>query len=92
MFFPNISVMGFHYKRLSQHARLGRQPGWECRGKIGTLAPGSAADVAVFRRIERQSRHLDTQGDLFMANQLLVPQMTVLNGKIVYRQIDFGTL
>ena len=62
------------------------------QGKIGTLAPGSAADVAVFRRIERQSRHLDTQGDLFMANQLLVPQMTVLNGKIVYRQIDFGTL
>ena len=61
------------------------------QGKTGTLAPGVVADIAVFRKIERQSRHLDTQGNLYMADQLLVPQLTVLNGKIAYRQIDFGT-
>lgn len=61
------------------------------RGKLGTLTPGAVADVAVFRLIERPTRHLDTSGKIFVGNQLLVPQMTVLGGKIVYRHIEFDT-
>lgn len=61
------------------------------QGELGTLAPGALADLAIFRLVERQTRHLDTQGNLFMADKLLVPQLTVLNGKITYCQIDFGT-
>ena len=61
------------------------------KGVLGTLAPGALADVAVFRRVQRPTRFKDTPGDIFVGDQLLISQMTVLGGKIVYRQIDFGT-
>ena len=60
-------------------------------GQIGTLADGAVADVAVLRPIRRQTRFVDTLGDTFVGDQLLVPQMTVAGGRIVYRQIDFAT-
>jgi dihydroorotase len=61
------------------------------RGKLGTLAPGALADIAVFRQIRRPTRFVDITGESFVGEQLLVPQMTVLGGRVVYRQIDFGT-
>jgi predicted amidohydrolase len=64
---------------------LGRQ------GQLGTFAPGAVADIAVLRPIRRPTRFRDTQGEVFMGEQLLVPQLTVLGGRIVYRQVDFAT-
>jgi predicted amidohydrolase len=61
------------------------------KGVLGTLAPGAAADVAVFRHRRRPTRFKDTLGEIFTGDQLLIPQMTVLGGRIVYRQIDFDT-
>jgi dihydroorotase len=49
------------------------------------------ADIAVLRPVRRPTRFLDTTGEVFVGEQLLVPQMTVLGGRIVYRQIDFAT-
>lgn len=61
------------------------------QGQLGTLAPGALADVAVLRPIRRPTRFRDTPGEIFIGEQLLVPQMTVLGGRIVYRQVDFAT-
>jgi predicted amidohydrolase len=60
------------------------------QGKLGTLAPGALADVAIFRRTKKQPVVTrDVLGDSFTVDDWLVPQMTILNGRIVYRQIDF---
>ncbi len=60
-------------------------------GNIGTLAPGALADIAIFRLSKRKTQFIDHRGEGFPGEILLIPQMTVLGGRIVYRQIDFGT-
>jgi len=58
--------------------------------KLGTLAPGAFADVAIFRRQRKQPLVVrDDAGDSMTVDDWLIPQMTILDGKIVYRQIDF---
>jgi predicted amidohydrolase len=59
------------------------------KGKLGTLAPGALADVAIFRATKKELKMTDVAGNTFTGNHVLVPQMTVLDGKIAYRQIDF---
>jgi len=55
----------------------------------GTLNDGAAADIAVFRIKEKNVNFLDSLGDVFPGSRLLIPQLTVKNGIIVYRQVDF---
>ena len=57
--------------------------------KIGTLTPGSQADVAVFKILERPVHFDDLAGNTFEGDRLFVPQMTVKAGRIMYRQIEF---
>jgi dihydroorotase len=60
------------------------------QGEIGTLAPGALADIAIFRRVKKQAVIAsDDHGNQVTLDDWLVPQMTALDGKIVYRQIDF---
>jgi predicted amidohydrolase len=61
------------------------------QGQIGTLSPGAMADIAILKPIQRPTHFRDTPGEIFIGEQLLVPQMTVLGGQIVYRQVDFAT-
>lgn len=58
-------------------------------GVLGTLAPGAQADVAVFALRERSIRMTNLAGEEMTVRHLLVPQMTVSRGDIVYRQVDF---
>ncbi|MDR3592484.1 MAG: metallo-dependent hydrolase [Negativicutes bacterium] len=58
-------------------------------GKLGTLATGAFADVAIFQLTDTPFRYTNRMGETFCGNQLLVPKMTILNGKIMFRQIDF---
>lgn len=58
-------------------------------GKIGTLAPGAYGDVAVFKLKESSIELQDVFGEALKCKQLLVPQMTILKGKIVYRSLEF---
>ncbi|MPM89482.1 Deacetylase [bioreactor metagenome] len=57
--------------------------------KMGTLAEGAWADIAVFRVEEKEREFLDTHGNALSGSCLLVPQMTVKRGMIVYRQSEF---
>lgn len=56
---------------------------------IGTLAPGACADVAILRQVDRQVEFSDTSGERREGQALLVPQMTVRAGRVLFRQIDF---
>lgn len=59
------------------------------RGRIGTLAPGACADVAVMRLKERSVTYRDFSGAEWTAGQVFVPQMTIADGSIVFCQTDF---
>jgi dihydroorotase len=59
------------------------------KGKLGTLSPGALADVAIFRLGNKRLEVKDILGDSITGENVLVPQMTILDGRIAYRQIDF---
>ena len=58
---------------------------------IGTLRPGAVGDLAVLRLTERPVAFRDYHGDEVRGNTLLVPELTVSAGRIVYRQVGFDT-
>jgi len=55
-------------------------------GEIGTLAPGACADVAVFKQTAGPAEYLDALGERMVGRVLLVPQLTLRGGRIVFRQ------
>ena len=59
-------------------------------GEIGTLAPGAFADVAIFKWKEAKAYFEDAKSTYRETDRLLVPQMTIADGKIVYCQVDFN--
>ena len=58
-------------------------------GDVGSLAPGSRADVAIFELQKRKVRFIDRFEGEETAEELFVPLMTFRNGKVVFRQIFF---
>jgi dihydroorotase len=60
------------------------------KGRLGTLASGAFADVAIFRRAKGHPVVMkDIHGGSITTDDWLIPQMTVLDGAVAYRQIDF---
>jgi dihydroorotase len=59
-------------------------------GQIGTLKPGSYADVSIFKLAERRVVHHDTHQTPYIGDCLLIPQMTIIDGKLAFGQIDFN--
>jgi predicted amidohydrolase len=59
--------------------------------ELGSLSVGSCADIFVLRVIRPKTPEMfgDIFGDFVCGNQLLKTEMTVREGMIVYRQIDF---
>lgn len=55
-------------------------------GEIGTLAPGACADIAVFRQTSAPAKYVDALGERLVGQVMLVPQLTVRAGRVVYRQ------
>ena len=58
-------------------------------GKFGTLAPGAQADVAVLMLKNKERRLANRFGESVALSRLFVPQVTVLDGNVVFRQVDF---
>ena len=58
-------------------------------GKIGTLQPGAYADIAIFDLKDITYEQRDFKEDALTCHQLLVPQMTLCSGEIMYCQSDF---
>ncbi|RGX56561.1 hypothetical protein DWV16_02800 [Anaerotruncus sp. AF02-27] len=58
-------------------------------GHYGTLAEGAAGDVTICKLVRAAPVYLDNCQQEMTGTQLLIPVMTVLNGKIVYRYGEF---
>ncbi len=56
---------------------------------LGTLSVGAEGNVSVFALENKDIVFSDTQKRTRMGHQVLVPQLTVCQGKIVYRNITF---
>ncbi len=56
---------------------------------IGSFQPGISGDVAIFKLKESRTKMVDRENNTIEIPQLLIPQCTILKGKIVYRQFDF---
>lgn len=59
-------------------------------GKVGTLAPGAQADICVMKKDVRPVTFTDSYGVDLKAEYLLVPQMTLRAGKLVFCDSDFA--
>ena len=59
-------------------------------GKIGTLAPGAAADIAVLAEKPAKIIYDDIYGGRRESGSTLVPQLTVKDGQILFRAQDFS--
>lgn len=56
---------------------------------LGTLSPGALADAAIFRLCKTPVLFEDAAGRRWRGESLLVPQMTILNGRVAYCQTNF---
>lgn len=62
---------------------------WIGEEELASTAEGTPADIAIWKLKDKQTRHLDYMGVERYGSQVLVPQMTIKNGVIVYCQSDF---
>ncbi len=58
------------------------------RKDLGCLDNGSLADIAIFKIRECNINFRNKQGEGFSGNSILTTKWTILNGEIVYRNID----
>ena len=59
------------------------------RADLGHLGAGATADIAIFRLKDCKTEITDREHTTLTLNTMLVPQCTVLGGKVVFRQFDF---
>lgn len=57
---------------------------------LASMAPGTEADIAIFRLSEKEIPYRDLAGHAFTGQKVLVPQMTFKDGQCVYCQADFN--
>lgn len=57
--------------------------------QLGTLQPGAYADVALCKLKDAAVTVTDKAGDSVTMSRVLAPQMTLRNGRIVYRSMEF---
>jgi dihydroorotase len=62
---------------------------WLDNEDLATLRNGTVADVAVFKLKDKPVRFFDYKGNSVEGKQVLVAQLTVKAGSIVYSQSDF---
>jgi len=59
-------------------------------GQIGRVQEGFNADISVLKLKKKSVRFIDYLGKEIQGDKILVPQVTVKDGTIVYRQSDFS--
>lgn len=62
---------------------------WLGMEDLATLKAGTTADIAVFKMKDKDILHKDRTGAERWGKKILVPQMTIREGNIVYCQADF---
>ena len=54
-------------------------------GKLGTLAPGTCADIAILKLVEQPIPFMDTEGETRLGQRYFSARTTILDGQLVYR-------
>ena len=57
--------------------------------KSVSLAEGSAADIAVFKILDKEMEFADSAGFTVKGKQILSPRLTIKAGRVMYAQSDF---
>jgi dihydroorotase len=63
---------------------------WLGDKNLASLQEGTAADIALFKIVEKKVRFFDYTNAAIEGNQVLVPQLTIKNGIIAYSQSEIG--
>ncbi|SNS70655.1 Predicted amidohydrolase [Anaerovirgula multivorans] len=58
-------------------------------GEIGCLSLGSCADIAILKIIKKEELYEDWEGSKIIGKKLLRTMLTMRDGEIVYRDIEF---
>mgnify|MGYP001070104524 FL=1 len=59
------------------------------RESLASMAPGTEADLVIFKVKEKEVPYSDRTGHTFTGHQVIVPQLTMKDGVIMYCQADF---
>ncbi len=59
------------------------------REELASLETGTVADLVVLKLKNKEVSYTDINGNAFVGKQILVPQLTMKDGKIMYCQSDF---
>lgn len=59
------------------------------RESLASMAPGTEADLVIFKVKEKEVSYSDRTGHTFTGHQVIVPQLTMKDGVIMYCQADF---
>ncbi|MCC8126026.1 MAG: amidohydrolase family protein [Clostridiales bacterium] len=62
---------------------------WLGESQKASLVVGTEANLAIFKIKKRIIRYEDAFGNSFDGNEILLPQMTVVGGEILFRQTEF---
>ena len=62
---------------------------WLKLPELGSLSAGTLADVTILKEIEAAPVFVDQLGDRILGHRLLKPMMTIVDGAILFSQIDF---
>ncbi|WP_199880750.1 amidohydrolase/deacetylase family metallohydrolase [Bacillus massiliglaciei] len=55
----------------------------------GSLEPGTRADITVFKVEEQHETLVDSQGEILEVDRMIVPQLTIREGKVVYEAHEY---
>lgn len=62
---------------------------WLGMESLASLDAGTEADIAIFKLADKELLHKDCAGQQRTGRQVLLPQLTIRDGAIVYSQADF---
>ena len=57
--------------------------------ELGSLAEGTPADITISRLIDKKTSFCDFTGTTLEGKQLIKTELTMADGNIMFRQIDF---
>lgn len=84
-----VSAAGMRTEDILQAVTYRPAKALDILDKAGTLETGTRADAAIFHIGDTQWEFHDKYGAIRKGNKMFIPQLTMKNGRIAYRQLTF---
>ena len=82
-------ALGMSLKEVVRAATYAPAKFLQLEEKIGSLKVGANADITLLKIVNKQIDFIDRFGDRMIGTQVIVPVMTIKNGRIVFRNSEF---